>query len=112
MEFVDGKTFAEAKRGMNEETLATVRSMVERAIGALHANGLVFGDLRSPNVMITKDGKVKLIDFNWAGVEGQAKYPSLISKEIVWSAGVKARAVINRQHDLDMLHKLFIKKSL
>jgi hypothetical protein len=66
----------------------------------------VFGDLRPPNVMITKDGKVKLIDLNWAGEEGQAKYPSLISSEIAWPEGVKALAVMRREHDLDMLRKL------
>ena len=31
---------------------------------------LVFGDLRSSNVMITETKQNKLIDFNWAGEEG------------------------------------------
>jgi hypothetical protein len=57
--------------------------------------------------MITKDGKVKLIDFNWAGEEGQAKYPVLISSEIAWPEGVKALAVMKREYDLDMLSKFF-----
>jgi hypothetical protein len=39
--------------------------------------------------MIMKDGKV--IDFNWAGEEGQAKYPFLISPEISWPEGVVHR---------------------
>ena len=43
---------------------------------------LVFGDLRSPNVTITKANEA--IDFNCVGEEGQleAKYPSLISSDI------------------------------
>jgi hypothetical protein len=56
--------------------------------------------------MITKDGEVKLIDFNWAGVEGQARYPSLISPEIHWPNGVKPLAVMRREHDLNMLNEL------
>ena len=52
--------------------------------------------------MITKAHEVKLIDFNWAGEKGQAKYPYLISPE-----GVKALAVMEADHDLDMLSKLF-----
>lgn len=66
----------------------------------------MFGDLRPPNVMITKDEEVKLIDFNWAGEEDQAKYPSLISPEISWPEGVKPLALMRREHDFDMLNKL------
>jgi serine/threonine protein kinase len=108
MEYVDGDTLA-VKRGsgIDEVTVKTVRSEVQRALELLHDQGLVFGDLRRPNIMITKDGRVKLIDFNWAGEEGQAKYPSLISQEIHWPEGVKAVAVIRREHDLAMLRSLF-----
>jgi len=84
-----------------------VQSEVRRALELLHSNGLVFGDLRPPNVMINKNGKVKLVDFNWPGEEGQAKYPSLMSQGIAWPEGVKALAVMKREHDLDMLGKLF-----
>jgi len=107
MDYVDGDTLIVPKRKMNEETIETVRSEIRRALDLLHDNGLVFGDLRPPNVMITKAGKVKLIDFNWAGDEGQAKYPSLISDDITWPEGVKALAVMRREHDLAMLNKLF-----
>jgi len=106
MEYVDGDTFAVAKQKMSEESVKTVRSTIRRALHLLHSHGLVFGDLRPLNVMITKDGKVKLIDFNWAGEEGQATYPSLISPVIAWPEGVKALAVMRSEHDLDMLSKL------
>ena len=75
MEYVDGDTLAVAKKKMSEESVRTVRSAVQRALELLHDCGLVFGDLRPPNVMVPKDGKIKLIDFNWAGEEGQVKYP-------------------------------------
>jgi serine/threonine protein kinase len=107
MKFVAGDTLAEAMQTMNEEMIEMVRSEVQRALELLHSNGLVFGDLRPPNVMIDKNGKVKLIDFNWPGEEGQAKYPSLMSQGIAWPEGVKALAVMKREHDLDMLDKLF-----
>lgn len=71
----------------------------------LHGHGLVFGDLCPLNVMTTKDGEVRLIDFNWAGEEGQAKCPSLISPGISWPKGVKALALMRREYDLDMLNK-------
>lgn len=106
MEYVDGDTLAVAKQKMFETSVEAVRSAVQRALDLLHSHGLVFGDLRPPNVMITRDGKVKLIDFNWAGEEGQAKYPPLISPGIAWPEGVKALAVMRREHDLDMLIRL------
>jgi len=106
MEYVDGDAFAVAKRKMSEEVVETVRSSIRRALALLHSHGLVFGDLRPLNVMITKDDKVKLIDFNWAGEEGQATYPPLISPVIAWPEGVKALAVMRSEHDLDMLSKL------
>src|SRR5258705_79319 len=104
MEYIDSSTLAAAKCDMDEETKERVRSQVERALEILHGCGLVFGDLCLPNIIIiTKDGKVRLIDFNWAGEEGQATYPSLISPEIPWPEGVEALAVIKREHDLGML---------
>ncbi|KAF8330247.1 hypothetical protein F5887DRAFT_1287342 [Amanita rubescens] len=107
MEYIDGDMFTVTKKKMSEESVETVRSTVRRALELLHSRGFVFGDLRPPNVMITKDGEVKLIDFNWAGEEGQAKYPLLISSEIAWPEGVKALAVMRREYDLDMLRKFF-----
>ena len=107
MEYIDGETFAQAKKEMNTQTTEKVRLELRRALDLLHDHGLVFGDLRPPNVMITKAHKVKLIDFNWAGENGQAKYPYLISPGIDWPEGVKALAVMKTDHDFDMLSKLF-----
>ena len=109
MDYIDGDTLASAKKKkrLDEKTTQFVRSEVLRAIEILHFNGLVFGDLRSPNVTITIVNEVKLIDFNWAGEEGQAKYPSLISSDIKWAAGVEALGVIKKDHDMEMLNQLF-----
>ncbi len=83
-----------------------VRSQVRKAIELLHGHNFVFGDLRLPNVMVTRDMKVRLIDFDWAGVDGQARYPLLISEGIGWPEGVEALALMTREHDLDMLKRL------
>ena len=58
MEYIDGSTLASAKCDMDEETKERVRSQVKQALEILHNCGLVFGDLRLPNIIITKDGKV------------------------------------------------------
>jgi serine/threonine protein kinase len=108
MEYVDGQTLSTGKGKMDPKTVAIVRSEVRCALDLLHNNGLVFGDLRPPNVMITKAKEVKLIDFDWAGVSGQVKYPCLISSSVDWPADVKALDIIQVAHDNDMLTRLLL----
>ncbi|KDR79822.1 hypothetical protein GALMADRAFT_91974 [Galerina marginata CBS 339.88] len=105
MGFVEGTTLANSK--LNKETAETVRRTLGDALKLLHDNGLVFGDFRSPNVMITPAKGVSLIDFNWAGEEGQASYPYLISPGILWPPGVQPLSVIKSDHDLQMLENMF-----
>jgi serine/threonine protein kinase len=108
MEYIDGFTYASAKLAMTKARRATVRSELDRALRLLHENGLVFGDLRAPNVMITKQKEqVMLIDFDWAGEAGQVQYPHLLSSVIEWPQDVQALDPIKKEHDLEMLEKLF-----
>ena len=108
MEYVEGQTLATAKAKMDRKVTEGVQSEIKRALGLLHSHGMVFGDLRSPNIMVKKTGEVKLIDFNWAGEQGQVKYPYLISKDIDWPEGVEALAIIETDHDLEMSKRLFL----
>ncbi|SDQ36541.1 class III lanthionine synthetase LanKC [Thermostaphylospora chromogena] len=43
-----------------------ITSQVDEVIGRLHERGIAFGDLHPNNIMITEDGKVKLLDFELA----------------------------------------------
>ena len=106
MEYIDGVTLAQVKEEMNAQTTEKVRLELRHALNLLHDHGLVFGDLRPPKVMITKAQRVKLIDFNWAGEKGQAKYPYLMSPAINWPEGITPLAVIETDHAFDMLSKL------
>ncbi len=49
-----------------------------RQISNLHERGSVHGDIRTANIMVNKDsfktGHFMLIDFDWAGVAGVARY--------------------------------------
>jgi len=107
MEYIEGQTFATVKADMDQDAIARVRSGVERALGLLHKGGYVFGDLRSSNIMVEKTGEVKLIDFDWAGVQGQVKYPYLMSSDIQWPEGVELLKFIKEDHDQVMFNKLF-----
>jgi serine/threonine-protein kinase RIO1 len=89
------------------------REQVKAAIGKLHAKGLVFGDLRAPNVLFP-GGKVCLIDFDWAGKMHEARHPHSLSTLVDWpaSARVLKREPITASHDLFMLDKLFSQKTV
>jgi hypothetical protein len=68
---------------------------------------ILFGDLRSANIMVTRNNKVKFVDFDWAGEDGASRYPLLMSHRIQWSGGVgEGLVLMKKQHDLDMLNRL------
>lgn len=101
MEYIDGKTAAQLQNNLPEDFAAQLSEIVS----VLHTGGYVFGDLRLPNIMVAKK-QVKLIDFDWAGKEGLAKYPIHLARSIIWPTGVMALGQIKKAHDLDMLHGL------
>jgi serine/threonine protein kinase len=101
MDFIEGNTLVNPLTDYQYEE-------VSEAIALLHSNNLVFGDLRSPNILITsKDAKIKIIDFDWCGRAGEARYPSnLNTEDDIWLEGVGPDSVMMLQHDIDMLKKL------
>ncbi|KAF8316230.1 uncharacterized protein EI90DRAFT_3173059 [Cantharellus anzutake] len=111
MDYVAGNTLADVLK--SEEGCAARNSPIERLgalrniIKSLHAKHFVYGDLRSPNIMITTEGKVQLIDFDWAGKHGEARYPLSISPCVEWPNGVSGGGYIQPEHDNAMLDLLF-----
>jgi serine/threonine protein kinase len=72
MEYVDGQTLAERVRPSGplplEETLYIFQAVVE-AITYMHNHGVVHRDIKSNNIKIGLDGRVKLLDFGIAKSE-------------------------------------------
>jgi serine/threonine-protein kinase len=72
MEFVDGKTLDEIEAPMMPQ-LVQIFTQVASAMVHMHRRGVFHGDLKPSNIMLSKDGKVKLIDFGTAWLKGQEK---------------------------------------
>ncbi|KZT66532.1 hypothetical protein DAEQUDRAFT_767885 [Daedalea quercina L-15889] len=94
----------------DEEGLGAIRAGVHRALEVLHAAGMVHGDIRRPNILIEAgEGsvaeRVKIIDFDWAGVEGQVKYPLDLARN-GWVHGVEELAEIKAAHNRGMVDRL------
>ncbi|KAH7903334.1 hypothetical protein BJ138DRAFT_1096518 [Hygrophoropsis aurantiaca] len=105
MEYNDGLTMHSALQYGKPRPRCQLEDL-EKAIQMLHDEGFVFGDLRPPNVMVEDGGRVQLIDFDWAGKEGEVKYPRTMSTSIDWPKGAQAWEPIQKQHDIEMLKKL------
>eukprot|EP00919_Chromeraceae_sp_WS-2016_P059054 GHVR01140341.1.p1 GENE.GHVR01140341.1~~GHVR01140341.1.p1 ORF type:complete len:502 (+),score=39.79 GHVR01140341.1:141-1646(+) len=68
--------------------------------------GFVHGDLRLPNFLVNKHGKIMLCDFDWAGKEGETRYPVVLNRGIDWPEGAEIGAIILFEHDKKMLSRL------
>lgn len=125
MEYVDGGSLEDRLAGGErippEQALAIARD-VAAALGAAHAARVVHGDVKPGNVLTTRDGRVKLVDFGLArflgahdptpggtGIEGTPYYmaPEVIQGEgylpasDVWSLGVVLHRMLSGRLPFD-----------
>lgn len=72
MEYVDGKTLDELEAPAMDQ-LILVFNQVVSALAHMHRRGVYHGDLKPSNIMLSKAGQVKLIDFGTAWIKGEEK---------------------------------------
>jgi hypothetical protein len=66
MELVEGQSLRDAAPGASIETIVRVCSEVLSALEAAHAIGIVHRDLKPDNIMVTRAGHAKVLDFGVA----------------------------------------------
>jgi len=72
MEFLDGETLADLlnrNKPLPEAEAVRYASRICEALDYLHANGITHRDLKPQNIMLCKDGSLRLFDFGIARVE-------------------------------------------
>lgn len=72
MEFLDGKTLSEVlakRKPLPEGEAIAYASRICEALEYLHASGIAHRDLKPQNIMVCRDGSIRLFDFGIARVE-------------------------------------------
>ena len=105
MEYINSEMLDQVK-----QIPPTFMGQIWHALDVLHGKGYVFEDLQGPNIMITKNEEVKLINFDWAGIHTKSQYPLLISRNLMWPAAMEVLSVMKTEHDDNMLGLLQAKQ--
>jgi hypothetical protein len=113
MDFVQGEPAGRAVRHGDLLPYAVYKD-IHDAIELLHLNGLVFGDLRMPNIMVVpvESGsdvgyRGMLVDFDWVGPHGTGRYPASLNDDLLdfRSSGIQRHGIMDKEHDRVMLDK-------
>lgn len=68
LEYVEGKTLRQLIVGRELDLLGAVEIAIQagEGLGRAHAKGIVHRDIKSDNIMVTSDGRAKILDFGLA----------------------------------------------
>ena len=94
-----------------DDRAGAVRGKLDEIIQALQEQNMVHADLRPKNVMVKVDEQgcmttepvLSLIDFDWAGTVGEARYPPSLNHRIPWPTSAEAYGKVGREDDSILL---------
>ncbi|TFK23838.1 hypothetical protein FA15DRAFT_641962 [Coprinopsis marcescibilis] len=100
--------------GGSDSLLPIIANRVKCALSLLHNQDIVFGDLRDGNIIYVEPcsgdtpgaGCVMLVDFDWCGLHGVARYSATLNELADWAPGVWPYEVMRKEHDLWQLEQL------
>jgi len=73
LEYIPGSSLAELLRGdgpLPREEVTRIAIAVAEALDHAHERGVVHGDIKPGNILVTQDGRIKLVDFGLARILG------------------------------------------
>ncbi|WP_026504854.1 Stk1 family PASTA domain-containing Ser/Thr kinase [Butyrivibrio sp. NC3005] len=94
MELVDGitlKKYIEKKQRLTVREAVSIAIQVAMGLEAAHKNGIVHRDIKPQNIMISKDGKVKVTDFGIAKAASSNTITSNVMGSVHYTSPEQAR---------------------
>ena len=101
-----------------EEEIITYKHLIDLTtqVELLYQKEVVHGDLRPQNIMFLKDGVVRLVDFEWSGKVGVARFPKNVNISAfgpkAWGLAISGGGVIPRKFDWHCLADILDQVSL
>jgi serine/threonine protein kinase len=86
-----------------ESVKKEIMDKMHQALEILHQDEFVHGDFRDNNIMYKIDGSViqlKIVDFDFAGKCGEARYGPQMNMELNWHPDVKDYGLVEKSHDI------------
>lgn len=99
MEKIEGSLSLQEIRKLPPSDKSFIVQDIAMAIQRLHENNIVHGDIRFPNVLVTKNLRVYLIDFEFSGEEGTATYPNDLDLGIFSWVDIEDLPHVLKKHD-------------
>jgi serine/threonine-protein kinase len=89
MELVDGKSLSESLRsgGLPVETVTRYGAQIADALAHAHERGVVHRDLKPANIMVTPEGRAKVLDFGLARRFEQGKLDEVTRSQLAAEPG-------------------------
>jgi eukaryotic-like serine/threonine-protein kinase len=95
LEYIKGKTLDTVK-GLTIPRLVQVYAKIAAGLVHMHRRGVCHADLKPGNLMLSKTGEVKIIDFGLATIQGEGKNRIQGTPEYIAPEQVKHRMVNER----------------
>jgi len=91
MEYIENATsLREYVKSSSTVDVQSVKTKCTKILNELHEAGYCHGDFRSNNILVRSNLTIVIIDFDWAGKDGDAKYPLFMNHvDIMWPDGAK-----------------------
>ncbi|KAI5996108.1 hypothetical protein EDC04DRAFT_2872396 [Pisolithus marmoratus] len=92
----------------NQRVPVPTKSLIRAKLAEFHKEGFVHGDIRDTNIMVSKSDNTqfRIIDFDWAGIAGEVKYPAFLNPEVRRPEGASDGKPILAEHDDAMLNDM------
>ena len=104
MELVEGitlKEYIERKGRLSHKETISIAIQMCSGIGAAHASGIIHRDIKPQNIIISKDGKVKVTDFGIARAASSNTISSNVMGSVHYTSPEQARGgIVDEKSDI------------